>query len=207
MIELERISKIFESEDGDAVVALSEVSLSVALNEFVAIVGRSGCDKSTLLRLVDGLVTPTSGRVSIAGAAVTTPRRDCGIVFQAPTLLPWASVFENVLFPFRVFGGLDDHVRGRPQAHLKLVGLNGFEKRKPRELSAGKNPSRSSRAVPNVSADTSSSAVSSSLRPRRRSRSHARTIVFPMLALALLILVWEAVVCVVLDPRIPAPGT
>jgi NitT/TauT family transport system ATP-binding protein len=137
MIELERVSKIFQSEDGDAVVALSEVSLSVARNEFVAIVGRSGCGKSTLLRLVDGLVAPTSGRVSIAGAAVTAPRRDCGIVFQAPTLLPWASVLENVLFPFRFFGGLDDHVRGRAQALLKLVGLNGFEKRKPRELSGG----------------------------------------------------------------------
>jgi NitT/TauT family transport system ATP-binding protein len=137
VIELDRAAKTFEAQDGTEVQALAPVSLRIARNEFVAIVGPSGCGKSTLLRLVAGLIPPSAGEVRIAGARVTEPRADCGMVFQAPTLLPWANVTDNVLFPFRIMGGLDDAARARAQALIELAGLKGFERKGPRELSGG----------------------------------------------------------------------
>ena len=86
MIVLDHVAKTFVTRGGEQVVAMADVSLEVRRNEFVCLVGPSGCGKSTLLRLVAGLVAPTGGTVSIGGAAVTEPRDDTGIVFQAPTL-------------------------------------------------------------------------------------------------------------------------
>ena len=137
MIEIARAAKVFETQDGDEVHALSEVSLSIAPQEFVAVVGPSGCGKSTLLRMIAGLIRPSAGEVRVAGTKVTEPRQDVGIVFQAPTLLPWATVLDNVLFPFRIMRKLDAGAVERAMALLDLVGLKGFEKRMPRELSGG----------------------------------------------------------------------
>ena len=102
MIEIEYITKIFRSLDGADVLALQDVSFGIGLGEFVSIVGPSGCGKSTLLRLIAGLTAPTDGRITIDGTEVTEPSRDIGMVFQAPTLLPWANVLKNVLFPLRI---------------------------------------------------------------------------------------------------------
>ena len=113
MIVLDHVAKTFVTRGGEEVVAMSDVSLEVGRNEFVCLVGPSGCGKSTLLRLVAGLVPPTGGTVSIGGAAVTEPRDDTGIVFQAPTLLPWASILDNVLFPLDMMGKLDAAGRER----------------------------------------------------------------------------------------------
>ena len=113
MIVLEHVAKTFVTRGGEQVVAMSDVSLEVRRNEFVCLVGPSGCGKSTLLRLVAGLVAPTEGTVSIGGARITEPRDDTGIVFQAPTLLPWASVLDNVLFPLDMMGRLDAAGRER----------------------------------------------------------------------------------------------
>ena len=137
MIDINHVAKTFVTRGGDEVVALSDISLSVARNEFVCLVGPSGCGKSTLLRLVAGLVTPTAGSVSVGGVAVTEPREDTGIVFQAPTLLPWASILDNVLFPLDMMRKLDTAGRARARDLLALVGLSGFESKYPRELSGG----------------------------------------------------------------------
>ena len=137
MIVLDHVGKTFVTRGGEEVVAMSDVSLDVRQNEFVCLVGPSGCGKSTLLRLVAGLVAPTGGTVSIAGTRVTEPREDTGIVFQAPTLLPWASVLDNVLFPLDMMRRLDSAGRARARDLLALVGLAGFESKYPRELSGG----------------------------------------------------------------------
>jgi NitT/TauT family transport system ATP-binding protein len=137
VIELDNVSKQFVSRDGDRVLAVSDVSLVVARNEFVCLVGPSGCGKSTLLRLVGGLLPVSRGQVTIGGAAVTEPRADTGIVFQTPTLLPWANVLDNVLFPLKMMGLLNADCDDRARGLLKLVGLDGFEKKFPRELSGG----------------------------------------------------------------------
>jgi NitT/TauT family transport system ATP-binding protein len=137
VILLQGVGKTFLTRGGEEVEALADVSLEAQRNEFVCLVGPSGCGKSTLLRLVAGLVAPSAGAVSIAGTAVTEPRADTGIVFQAPTLLPWASVLDNVLFPLDMLGRLDAHGRARARDLLALVGLAGFERKYPRELSGG----------------------------------------------------------------------
>ena len=137
MIRVEGLSKVFHSRDGGSVVALHDVSLEVARNEFVSLVGPSGCGKSTMLRLLAGLVGPTRGVLEIDGTAVTEPRRDIGIVFQSPTLLPWADITDNVLFPLRLMRERASDARARAHALLELVGLKGFESRYPRELSGG----------------------------------------------------------------------
>ena len=113
------------------------MSLEIGRNEFITLVGPSGCGKSTLLRIVAGLILPTAGRASIGGAAITEPRSETGIVFQAPTLLPWASVLDNVLFPLRMMHRIDSTSTDKAMALLKLVGLSGFEGKSPRELSGG----------------------------------------------------------------------
>jgi NitT/TauT family transport system ATP-binding protein len=137
VIALDQVAKTFVTRAGEQVVAMSDVSLEVRPNEFVCLVGPSGCGKSTLLRLVAGLVAPTGGTVSIGGMRVTEPREDAGIVFQAPTLLPWASILDNVLFPLDMMGKLDAAGRARARDLLALVGLSGFESKYPRELSGG----------------------------------------------------------------------
>ena len=117
--------------------ALQEVSLAIERNEFVSIVGPSGCGKSTLLRLIAGLIGPSSGHVAIDGVAVDGPRRDIGVVFQAPTLLPWSNVLDNVLFPLKILHRVAPDSPERARALLRLVGLSDFERKMPSELSGG----------------------------------------------------------------------
>jgi NitT/TauT family transport system ATP-binding protein len=137
VIEIENVSKHFVSRDRDLILALTDVSISIARNEFVCLVGPSGCGKSTLLRLVGGLLPASRGRVTIDGEMVREPRAATGIVFQSPTLLPWASVLDNVLFPLKIMHRLASDSAHRARQLLKLVGLDGFEDKYPRELSGG----------------------------------------------------------------------
>ncbi|MCX4385719.1 ABC transporter ATP-binding protein [Micromonospora peucetia] len=136
MIGIRNVSQIYRTRAGD-VEALRDVSLEVADGEFVAIVGRSGCGKSSLLRLVAGLQEATSGEITVAGTPIRGPRRDIGFMFQRPALLPWRSVIDNVLLPTEVFRQDRRDARNRAHELLDLVGLNGFEKRLPHELSGG----------------------------------------------------------------------
>lgn len=137
MITLNRVTRIFDSRDGDQITALEDVSLAIGTNEFITLVGPSGCGKSTLLRIVAGLILPTAGTAMIGGQPITEPRSETGIVFQAPTLLPWASVLDNVLLPLRMMQRMDSGSTDKAVALLKLVGLDGFESKSPRELSGG----------------------------------------------------------------------
>ena len=137
MILLDHVTRVFNSRDGDQVVALKDVSVSIDANEFITLVGPSGCGKSTLLRIVAGLILPTTGTASIAGVPIREPRSETGIVFQAPTLLPWASVMDNVLFPLRMMHRIDSTSADKAAALIKLVGLSGFERKSPHELSGG----------------------------------------------------------------------
>lgn len=110
--------------------ALTGVELRVAPGEFVAVVGPSGCGKSTLLRLASGLDTATGG-------AVHAPVDSVGYVFQDPTLLPWRTVLANVELPAELAGTAKAERRERALEALRLVGLEGFEKQLPRQLSGG----------------------------------------------------------------------
>jgi NitT/TauT family transport system ATP-binding protein len=137
MIDIDGVAKVFTASDGNAVIALRDVSLSIKDSEFVALVGPSGCGKSTLLRVVAGLERADLGRVTIGGVPMQGPRRDIGMVFQAPTLLPWTDVLGNVLFPLKVLGRHDRDGIDRAHELIRLVGLRGFERKLPHELSGG----------------------------------------------------------------------
>ena len=135
-IALRDLSKTYETRDG-SLHALDGVTFEVMDGEFVTIVGRSGCGKSTILKIVAGLLLKTSGSVRVNDSEVTGPLRDVGFVFQAPTLLRWRSVLDNVLLPAEFLGMEMTEARRRARELLDLVGLHGFEQRFPRELSGG----------------------------------------------------------------------
>ena len=117
--------------------ALERISFSVDEGEFVAVVGPSGCGKSTLLKILSGLLAPTAGSASLRGTPIVGPRRDIGVVFQAPVLFPWRTVLDNVLLPIDVQGLGRDRFMGAAMDLLALVGLREFERRYPWELSGG----------------------------------------------------------------------
>ncbi len=135
-LSIEKLTVTYASARGP-LTALRDLSLEVADGEFVAVLGPSGCGKSTLLNIASGLLTPSSGQVAICGEPVRTPRRDVGIVFQQPTLLPWKTVLENVLVPMQAMGLPVDAHRDRARDLIRLVRLEGFENHYPHELSGG----------------------------------------------------------------------
>jgi NitT/TauT family transport system ATP-binding protein len=135
-IAVNELSKLYATRDG-SVHALDRISFSVNEGEFVAVVGPSGCGKSTLLKILSGILPPSQGEARLRGTPITRPRRDIGVVFQSPVLLPWRSVLDNVLLPVDVQRlGRDGHMKVAMDL-LSLVGLDGFERRYPWELSGG----------------------------------------------------------------------
>jgi NitT/TauT family transport system ATP-binding protein len=137
MIRLDGVSKIYESRDGELLEALKNISLEIADREFVTIVGPSGCGKSTLLKLITGLSPISSGAITFDGEPVSGPRADVGMVFQEPVLLPWRRVRDNVLFPIEILRRRDRDYAREADRLLQLVGLGGFERKMPWELSGG----------------------------------------------------------------------
>jgi NitT/TauT family transport system ATP-binding protein len=137
LIDVCDVRKQFRSRSGISLEALTGTSLGVAANQFICIVGPSGCGKSTLLRMIAGLETASAGTIRIDGVPVKGPRRDIGLVFQSPVLLPWRTILKNVMVPAEVMKL--DAVAARQRAHelLNLVGLDGFGDRYPDELSGG----------------------------------------------------------------------
>jgi len=135
-IEVEGVSHVY-GRSVDAVTALQNVSLTIGRGEFVSIVGPSGCGKSTLLKIVAGLLPASSGLIRVNGTGVKSPAADVGLMFQRPVLLPWRRVLDNVLFPVNVRGLPSSRYEGRARNLLQQVGLAGFERRYPAELSVG----------------------------------------------------------------------
>ncbi len=121
----------------DGVVALKSIDFKIEDGEFVSIVGPSGCGKSTLLKILAGLLPPTEGEARLNDTRINGPRRDIGVVFQSPVLFPWRTVLGNVLLPADVQGLDQRKMDARARELVKLVGLDGFETRYPRELSGG----------------------------------------------------------------------
>ncbi len=131
LLQMEQVDKVF---GGGEVVALKGMSLNVDTGDFISLLGPSGCGKSTALRLIAGLAHPTGGRITWSGGK---GKNDLSVVFQEPTLMPWATVAQNVWLPFRLQGKSYGAVRDDVLEALKLVGLEKFQNAYPRELSGG----------------------------------------------------------------------
>ncbi len=132
------VSRAF-SVKGSVVQALQDVELEAPLGSFTALIGPSGCGKSTLLRLLSGLDDPDSGDLRIGGHTPDQVRLEgrIGIVFQDPALLPWRTVVSNVSLPLQVKGDSVAEAQGLIHSLIELVGLKGFEKAHPGQLSGG----------------------------------------------------------------------
>lgn len=137
LVRLSHVHKTY----GNGTVALQDLNLDIHANEFVSLLGPSGCGKSTALRLIAGLGEVSSGDIDWPTAqydALARPQREIGFVFQEPTLMPWATVFDNVYLPLRLKNvPLNKETAERVRETLDLVGLLAFEKSYPRELSGG----------------------------------------------------------------------
>jgi NitT/TauT family transport system ATP-binding protein len=122
------------------VAALEAIELDIGRGEFLSLIGPSGCGKTTLLRIIAGLSEPSQGERQLslgAEGGAKIPSRRVGYVFQDPTLMPWSTVLDNVLLPFRVAGRTGSAERERVREEIRAVGLAGFEDAYPRQLSGG----------------------------------------------------------------------
>jgi len=136
LLRVEGLHKQFVTRDGP-VIAVEEMSFSVAPGEFVSIIGPSGCGKSTVFNIIGGLLGDYEGRVTVAGETISGTHPAIGMVFQEESTFPWRTVVENVAFPLEI-AGVPKAQRLEQAAHfVELVGLHGFERRYPSELSGG----------------------------------------------------------------------
>lgn len=140
-VRFENVSLAYQA---DGPLAIEDVSLTIAENEFVAVVGPSGCGKSTVMKLVTGLKPPSAGYVYVDGREVGGPQKCVGMAFQAANLLPWRTTLENVMLPLEIVEPYRSTLRAnkaeyaeQARALLKRVGLAGFEDKFPWELSGG----------------------------------------------------------------------
>ena len=137
-IAIRKLSLVFQAAD-TPVVALSDIDLDIAQGEFVSLIGPSGCGKTTLMRVVADLVAPTSGSITVNGVTPAQARlaRAYGYVFQAPALYAWRNVERNVMLPLEIMGLPPAQRRERAANYLAMVGLGGFERKYPWQLSGG----------------------------------------------------------------------
>jgi NitT/TauT family transport system ATP-binding protein len=138
-LRLDRITCAFASREraGESYTAVKDTTLSVAAGEFVSVVGPTGCGKSTLLNVAAGLLQPSSGNVQVLGAPLVGINRRSGYMFQAESLMPWRNAIDNVQAGLEFAGVERSESQTRAAEWLNRVGLRGFEKRYPHELSGG----------------------------------------------------------------------
>jgi NitT/TauT family transport system ATP-binding protein len=136
LLDVERVTKRFITNEG-AITAVDDISFSIAPGEFVSIIGPSGCGKSTLFNIIGGLIGDYEGRVTVAGEIVSGTHPAIGMVFQEESTFPWRTVLENVAFPLEVSGVARQRRLERAEHFVSMVGLSGFGRRFPAELSGG----------------------------------------------------------------------
>ncbi len=136
-LETRGICKTYTKQSGSTLEVLRDIDIAVYSGEFVSIVGASGCGKTTFLRLVDGLLEPSSGKILLDGREVTLPGPDRGFVFQQDCLMPWRTVMGNVIFGPEVQHRSKRESEQAAREFIRMVGLQGFEHHYPHELSGG----------------------------------------------------------------------
>src|SRR5918992_978327 len=136
ILTVDGITKRFETPDG-VLTAVDDVSLAVKPGEFFSVIGPSGCGKSTLFNVIGGLLDGYDGAVQVAGELVNGPHPSIGMIFQEESTFPWRSVIDNVAFPLEIAGLPKAERYERARHFVRLVGLDGFERRFPAELSGG----------------------------------------------------------------------
>jgi NitT/TauT family transport system ATP-binding protein len=136
ILVVENVVKRFETPDG-VLVAVDRTSLTVAPGEFLAVIGPSGCGKSTLFNIIGGLIDADEGTVKVSGERVSGPHAAIGMIFQEESTFPWRNVIDNVAFPLEIAGLPKAERYDRARHFVQLVGLDGFERRYPAELSGG----------------------------------------------------------------------
>ncbi len=135
-IEFDKVSKIYKRPDGKDNIVLDDVSLAINEGDFVIILGESGCGKTTLLNLLAGFDTPTSGDIRVDGESVNDVHPSRSMLFQQPALIPWLNVRKNVAYGCKLRGDVE-RLNYRVLQFLEIMGLSGFERAKPAELSLG----------------------------------------------------------------------
>jgi NitT/TauT family transport system ATP-binding protein len=137
LVRIAGLQKIYKTRDGNDIHALKDIDLDIRDAEFISIVGPSGCGKTTLLKILAGILRRTAGDVTMSGRSLSGPSRELGVVFQAPVLLPWCTVLQNVMVPIQVQRRDRAVFETRARALIAMVGLAGFEHKYPSELSGG----------------------------------------------------------------------
>lgn len=135
-IEIRNVTKCYETKKGPYK-ALDTVNLSIEKNEFICVIGPSGCGKTTLLNMIAGLLTPTTGEIKVQNELVTGPGKGKGVVFQQYALYPWLTVMDNVAFGLRLKHVPKEERERIAQKYIDIVGLSKFTKSYPKELSGG----------------------------------------------------------------------
>src|SRR5476649_151314 len=137
LLNVQNVRQAFHKPDGDELLVLDGVDLTLRSGEIVGLLGRSGSGKSTLLRVIAGLASPTGGAVDYLGQCVAGPAAGIAMVFQSFALFPWLTVLENVQIGLEALRLPKPEIRSRSLAAIDLIGLDGFESAYPRELSGG----------------------------------------------------------------------
>jgi NitT/TauT family transport system ATP-binding protein len=136
LLAVDHLTVRFDTPEG-SLTAVDDFSLTVAPEEFLGVIGPSGCGKTTVFNVVGGLLTDYQGRVTVAGETINGPHPSIGMIFQEESTFPWRTVIDNVAFPLEIMGMPKAQRLERARHFVRLVGLDGFERRYPNELSGG----------------------------------------------------------------------